>query len=57
MTPVAPRMMNAWAVRDPGPIEDGPLDLVAKAVPAAGPGELLVRVDACVLIAEDEART
>lgn len=57
MTPVAPRMMNAWAVRDPGPIEDGPLDLVAKAVPAAGPGELLVRVDACVLITEDEART
>ena len=47
MTPVEPRTMNAWVVRDPGPIEDGPLDLVTKPVPTAGPGELLVRVDAC----------
>jgi D-arabinose 1-dehydrogenase-like Zn-dependent alcohol dehydrogenase len=47
MTPVEPRTMSAWAVRDPGPIEDRPLDLVTKPVPTTGPGESLVRVDAC----------
>ncbi|WP_370365962.1 zinc-binding alcohol dehydrogenase family protein [Catenulispora sp. GP43] len=39
--------MNAWAVRRPGPIEQGPLELVSKPVPQPGPGELLVRVIAC----------
>ncbi|WLP89853.1 zinc-binding alcohol dehydrogenase family protein [Gordonia sp. NB41Y] len=39
--------MRAWAVNRPGPIESGPLDLVDKPVPVAGPGELLVAVHAC----------
>ncbi|MEY9856436.1 propanol-preferring alcohol dehydrogenase [Catenulispora sp. GAS73] len=39
--------MDAWIVRRPGPIADGPLDLVRKPVPTPGPGELLVRVVAC----------
>ncbi|GAA1987184.1 zinc-binding alcohol dehydrogenase family protein [Catenulispora subtropica] len=39
--------MSAWVVREPGPIEDGPLEWVAKPVPTAGAGELLVRVAAC----------
>lgn len=39
--------MRAWAVRVPGPIEDGPLEPVERPVPAPGPGELLVRVVAC----------
>ena len=47
MNPVAPRTMQAWAVRVPGPIEDEPLELVGKPVPVPGPGELLVRVVAC----------
>jgi propanol-preferring alcohol dehydrogenase len=47
MEPAVPRTMTAWAVRRPGPIEDGPLDLVTKPVPEPGPGELLVRVVAC----------
>lgn len=47
MNAVAPRTMQAWAVRAPGPIEDEPLELVGKPVPAPGPGELLVRVVAC----------
>ncbi|MEY9908957.1 propanol-preferring alcohol dehydrogenase [Catenulispora sp. MAP12-49] len=47
MNAVVPQSMNAWVVRRPGPIEDGPLDLVSKPVPRPGPGELLVRVVAC----------
>ena len=47
MEPVVPKTMNAWVVRRPGPVEDGPLDLVAKPVPEPAPGELLVRVVAC----------
>jgi propanol-preferring alcohol dehydrogenase len=51
MTSVEPHVeshtMDAWVVREPGPIEDGPLDLVTEPLPLVGPGELLVRVDAC----------
>ncbi|MGV9817272.1 zinc-binding alcohol dehydrogenase family protein [Nocardia xishanensis] len=39
--------MIAWRVRRPGPIDDGPLDLVREPVPEPGAGELLVRVLAC----------
>jgi len=39
--------MRAWAVREPGPIESGPLEYVDKPVPDPAPGELLVQVLAC----------
>jgi propanol-preferring alcohol dehydrogenase len=39
--------MYAWEVAEPGPIDQGPLRLVEKPVPAPGPDELLVRVTAC----------
>jgi propanol-preferring alcohol dehydrogenase len=39
--------MRAWAVREPGPIESGPLSYEDKPVPTPVPGDLLVRVLAC----------
>ena len=39
--------MRAWVVGRPGPIEDGPADLVDKPVPRPAAGELLVRMRAC----------
>lgn len=42
-----PETMRAWRVREPGPIGQGPLELVEVPVPVPGPGQVLVRVLAC----------
>ena len=42
-----PETMAAWSVREPGPLENGPLELLRKPVPRPDAGELLVRVDVC----------
>ncbi len=47
MTGDRPKTMRAWVVREPGPIESGPLTYGDKPVPAPAPGELLVQVLAC----------
>ncbi|MFC4120173.1 zinc-dependent alcohol dehydrogenase family protein [Nonomuraea zeae] len=39
--------MRAWVVAEPGPMASGPLELVERDVPEPGPGEVLVRVEAC----------
>jgi propanol-preferring alcohol dehydrogenase len=39
--------MHAWVVRQPGPIESGPLQYVERPVPSVAAGELLVQVLAC----------
>ncbi|MBW1687747.1 MAG: alcohol dehydrogenase catalytic domain-containing protein, partial [Deltaproteobacteria bacterium] len=39
--------MRAMLLREPAPAESRPLEPVERAVPQAGPGELLVRVEAC----------
>lgn len=39
--------MKTWVVTDPGPMASGPLALVEREVPEPGPGEVLVRVEAC----------
>ena len=39
--------MRAWVVEAPGPIDDHPLALVDRPVPAPGPGEIRVRVLTC----------
>ncbi|WP_405849226.1 zinc-binding alcohol dehydrogenase family protein [Streptomyces sp. NBC_01518] len=39
--------MRAWAVTEPGPVEEGGLQLVEKPVPVPGDDELLVHVRAC----------
>ncbi|WP_212746275.1 MULTISPECIES: zinc-dependent alcohol dehydrogenase family protein [unclassified Nonomuraea] len=39
--------MRAWVVDRPGPMASGPLELVEREVPRPGPGEVLVRVEAC----------
>jgi propanol-preferring alcohol dehydrogenase len=39
--------MGAWAVHSPGPIATKPLRRVRRRVPEPGPGDLLVRVEAC----------
>ncbi|MEZ0090930.1 zinc-binding alcohol dehydrogenase family protein [Streptacidiphilus sp. EB129] len=38
---------EAWVVGRPGPVADGPLRRVRRAVPVPEPGELLVEVDVC----------
>ncbi|WP_406099147.1 zinc-binding alcohol dehydrogenase family protein [Streptomyces sp. NBC_01013] len=43
----ASHMLTGWAVESPGPIMDGPLRPVRRAVPSPGPGDLLLRVEAC----------
>jgi propanol-preferring alcohol dehydrogenase len=39
--------MRAWVVEHPGPATGTPLRLVERSVPEPGPGEVLVRVEAC----------
>ncbi|TMR92993.1 zinc-dependent alcohol dehydrogenase family protein [Nonomuraea basaltis] len=39
--------MRAWAVREPGPMASRPLVPVERETPSPGPGEVLVRVEAC----------
>lgn len=39
--------MRAWRVREPGPIEHGPLEFGSVDVPAPGDGEVLIAVRAC----------
>ena len=39
--------MRAMVLREPAPAESRPLEPVERAVPQAGPGELLVRVEVC----------
>ena len=39
--------MRAWVVRNPGPIDTGPLVPVERPAPEPGPGEVLLRVLAC----------
>lgn len=39
--------MRAWAVMDPGPIDNRPVRRVDRPQPAPGPGEVLVRVRVC----------
>ena len=39
--------MRAWAVREPGPLDQRPLRLVERPSPAPGAGEVLVRVRVC----------
>lgn len=39
--------MRAWVVRNPGPIDGGPLVLVDRPEPVPGPGELRVRIAVC----------
>jgi propanol-preferring alcohol dehydrogenase len=41
------RELSGWAVGTPGPIATGPLRPVRRALPEPGPGEVLVRVEAC----------
>ncbi|WP_406385103.1 zinc-binding alcohol dehydrogenase family protein [Streptomyces sp. NBC_01618] len=43
----APAEQTGWAVQTPGPIGTGPLVRVRRGVPAPGPGELLLNVEAC----------
>ncbi|BDM69121.1 alcohol dehydrogenase [Streptomyces nigrescens] len=42
-----PDLASAWAVGRPGPVASGPLVAVRRPVPAPGPGDLLLRVEAC----------
>jgi alcohol dehydrogenase, propanol-preferring len=39
--------MRCWIVTAPGPVEQGPLQLVRRRIPSPGPDELLVRVSVC----------
>ncbi|MFF1959943.1 zinc-dependent alcohol dehydrogenase family protein [Streptomyces sp. NPDC058220] len=43
----ATETQSGWAVETPGPMGTGPLVVTRRRVPALGPGELLVRVEAC----------
>ena len=45
--------MQAWAVAHPGPIDEGPLELVRRPVPEPAPGELLLKVEACAICRTD----
>jgi alcohol dehydrogenase, propanol-preferring len=47
MAPAATTTMRAWRVRQPGPMDTGPLEQVNGEVPRPGPSELLVAVRAC----------
>jgi propanol-preferring alcohol dehydrogenase len=46
-------MMQAWVVERPGPIDSGPLRTVRRTVPEPGPGEVLVKVEACGICRTD----
>jgi propanol-preferring alcohol dehydrogenase len=39
--------MRAWVVREPGPIDSAPLQLVQRPVPEPGPGQVRIRVAVC----------
>jgi alcohol dehydrogenase, propanol-preferring len=39
--------MSAWAVDQPGPVDQKPLHRIERAVPVPGPGQVRVRVRAC----------
>ncbi|MEU4602739.1 zinc-dependent alcohol dehydrogenase family protein [Kribbella sp. NPDC023972] len=45
--------MDVWAVDRPAPIDDGPLRRVRRTVPEPGPGEVLVKVEACGICRTD----
>jgi propanol-preferring alcohol dehydrogenase len=45
--------MQVWAVERPGPIDGGPLRKVRRTVPEPGPGEVLVKVEACGICRTD----
>ena len=40
-------VMRAWIVDRPGPVATGPLRMVQRSVPEAGPTEVAVRVSVC----------
>ena len=46
-------VMEAWIVDQPGPISSRPLRAIRRAVPEAGPGELLLEVRACAVCRTD----
>jgi propanol-preferring alcohol dehydrogenase len=39
--------MRAWAVKNPGPIDGGPLVLIDREMPVPGPGQIRLRVTTC----------
>ena len=45
--------MKAWVVRQPSPIDQGPIELVERPTPQPGSGEILVRVSVCGLCRTD----
>ena len=47
MTARQPDSMKAWVVREPGPIDAGPMRYAGKPIPRPRPGELLVQVRTC----------
>lgn len=51
--PVIPSEMDAWVVAHPRPISSRPLRSVRVPVPSPGPGEVLVRVEACAVCRTD----
>ncbi|QXE38614.1 zinc-binding alcohol dehydrogenase family protein [Streptomyces sp. GMY02] len=46
-TAPVPDTLGAWAVETPGPIATGPLVHLRRRTPVPGPGDLLVRIEAC----------
>lgn len=46
-TVTGPDTVSGWAVQRPGPVASGPLAAVRRPVPEPGPGDLLLRVEAC----------
>ncbi len=44
---MATRMMQAWAVETPGPVESHPLTRLSRAVPDPGPGQIRLHVRVC----------
>ncbi|GAB3828693.1 zinc-dependent alcohol dehydrogenase family protein [Dactylosporangium cerinum] len=47
------RTMTAWRVDRPGPIDGRPLRMTSAPVPEPGPGEVLIRVNACAVCRTD----
>ena len=45
--------MKAWVVQRPGPMHSGPLDLVDRADPVPGPGEIRIHVTVCAVCRTD----
>ncbi|TXC98424.1 zinc-dependent alcohol dehydrogenase family protein [Streptomyces sp. ISID311] len=46
-TVAGPDTVSGWAVHRPGPVSSGPLTFVRRPTPEPGPGDLLLRVEAC----------